>query len=61
MNLIFASRWLMQPSENWVLASQFIPDEGNIDRAWPFDIIPRVIDWNQWKRTEQGLKQRLKH
>ncbi len=34
-------------------------DEGNIDRAWPFDIIPRVIDWNQWKRTEQGLKQRL--
>lgn len=34
-------------------------DEGNIDRAWPFDIIPRVIDWSQWKRTEKGLKQRL--
>lgn len=35
-------------------------DKGNIDRAWPFDIIPRVIDWAQWKSAERGLKQRLK-
>lgn len=35
-------------------------DKGNIDRAWPFDIIPRVIDWKQWRKTEEGLKQRLK-
>jgi uncharacterized circularly permuted ATP-grasp superfamily protein len=34
-------------------------DEGNIDRAWPFDIIPRVIDKKQWDKTEAGLKQRL--
>lgn len=34
-------------------------DEGNIDRAWPFDIIPRVIDKKQWDKTDAGLKQRL--
>lgn len=32
---------------------------GNIDRAWPFDIIPRVISSKQWARAEAGLKQRL--
>ena len=32
---------------------------GNIDRAWPFDIIPRVISSKQWERAEAGLKQRL--
>ncbi len=31
----------------------------NIDRAWPFDIIPRIIDKSEWQRTELGLKQRL--
>jgi len=35
-------------------------DEGNIDRAWPFDIIPRAIAAKQWSKTEAGLKQRLK-
>ncbi len=35
-------------------------EEGNIDRAWPFDIIPRVISKKQWDTTEAGLKQRLK-
>ncbi|MBR9909580.1 MAG: circularly permuted type 2 ATP-grasp protein [Gammaproteobacteria bacterium] len=34
-------------------------DEGNIDRAWPFDIIPRVISKTQWDKTDAGLKQRL--
>ena len=27
-------------------------DEGNIDRAWPFDIIPRIIDAAEWKIIE---------
>ena len=31
----------------------------NIDRAWPFDIIPRVIPKAEWDRTEAGLKQRV--
>lgn len=35
-------------------------EEGNIDRAWPFDIIPRTISRKQWAVTEAGLKQRLK-
>lgn len=35
-------------------------EEGNIDRAWPFDIIPRTIEASDWKVAEAGLKQRLK-
>ncbi|MGZ5620912.1 MAG: circularly permuted type 2 ATP-grasp protein [Methylobacter sp.] len=34
-------------------------DEGNIDRAWPFDIIPRIISSTEWRKIEIGLKQRL--
>ncbi len=31
----------------------------NIDRAWPFDIIPRVIPRREWQHVEAGLAQRL--
>ncbi len=31
-----------------------------IDRAWPFDIIPRVIPLSEWQRVEDGLKQRVR-
>ena len=34
-------------------------EEGNIDRSWPFDIIPRTISAKQWQVTAQGLEQRL--
>ena len=34
-------------------------EAGNIDRAWPFDIIPRVMAKREWDRIEAGLKQRL--
>ena len=35
--------------------------EGNmIDRAWPFDIVPRIISAQQWEKTAAGLRQRLK-
>ena len=34
-------------------------DGANIDRAWPFDIIPRVMSNDEWRRIEVGLKQRL--
>ena len=34
-------------------------EAGNIDRAWPFDIIPRVISSSQWYRAAAGLEQRL--
>jgi uncharacterized circularly permuted ATP-grasp superfamily protein len=32
---------------------------GNIDRAWPFDVIPRVISTQEWKGIAAGLVQRL--
>ena len=31
----------------------------NVDRAWPFDVIPRVIPRREWEKTEAGLKQRV--
>ncbi|HMS89517.1 MAG TPA: circularly permuted type 2 ATP-grasp protein [Acidimicrobiales bacterium] len=35
-------------------------DEGNIDRAWPFDVIPRVIPAAEWRAVSEGLIQRLR-
>ena len=32
----------------------------NIDRAWPFDVIPRTLPASEWDRTAAGLKQRLR-
>ncbi len=32
---------------------------GSIDRAWPFDLIPRIIAKPEWDRIERGLAQRL--
>lgn len=32
---------------------------GAIDRAWPFDIIPRIIPQAEWDRIEAGLRQRV--
>lgn len=34
-------------------------EEGSIDRAWPFDLIPRIIDKREWDQIEAGLKQRV--
>jgi uncharacterized circularly permuted ATP-grasp superfamily protein len=34
-------------------------DGMNIDRAWPFDVVPRVIPGDEWRRVERGLAQRL--
>ena len=35
-------------------------DAGNIDRAWPFDLIPRIVAESEWKQIDAGLKQRLR-
>ncbi|MDN4503493.1 circularly permuted type 2 ATP-grasp protein [Alteromonadaceae bacterium BrNp21-10] len=32
----------------------------SIDRAWPMDIIPRIIANREWQKVEVGLKQRVK-
>src|SRR6478752_6236118 len=34
-------------------------DDRGIDRAWPFDVVPRVIDAQEWADLEAGLIQRL--
>ena len=34
-------------------------DGENIDRAWPMDIIPRIIPLREWQVLEKGLIQRL--
>ena len=34
-------------------------DGANIDRNWPFDIIPRIMARDEWERVDAGLKQRL--
>jgi uncharacterized circularly permuted ATP-grasp superfamily protein len=35
-------------------------EAGNIDRAWPFDVVPRIIEKTEWDQIEAGLKQRLR-
>ena len=35
-------------------------DSMNIDRSWPLDFVPRVMQASEWHRIEKGLKQRLK-
>ncbi len=32
----------------------------NVDRSWPFDIIPRTIARSEWIRTDLGLQQRVR-
>ena len=32
----------------------------NIDRSWPFDVIPRVISAREWKSVSKGLIQRTR-
>ncbi len=34
-------------------------DGRGIDRAWPMDIVPRIIEAAEWHRIEAGLRQRL--
>jgi uncharacterized circularly permuted ATP-grasp superfamily protein len=35
-------------------------DGRGIDRAWPMDIVPRIIEATEWRRVEAGLKQRMR-
>ncbi|MGB2318188.1 MAG: circularly permuted type 2 ATP-grasp protein [Litorivicinaceae bacterium] len=35
-------------------------DSMNVDRSWPLDLVPRVMQASEWHRIEKGLKQRLK-
>ncbi len=35
-------------------------DGRGIDRAWPFDVVPRIIAADEWRAIERGLLQRLR-
>lgn len=35
-------------------------DGKNIDRAWPFDFVPRIIERREWETIQAGLFQRLR-
>lgn len=64
--LSFADLKEMQKNAETVIAQMGISftvlysDKGNIDRLWPFDLLPRVIDETEWNVVSNGLKQRLK-
>lgn len=34
-------------------------DESETDQIWPFDVIPRLLCVQEWRRIEEGLKQRI--
>ncbi len=33
--------------------------EDGTEKVWPFDLLPRIIDADEWQCVEQGLKQRI--
>jgi len=35
-------------------------EDTSVDRAMPFDLIPRVISLKEWRQTEAGLQQRVR-
>ena len=35
-------------------------EEDNIDRAWPYDMIPRIISAREWATLSRGLAQRTR-
>jgi uncharacterized circularly permuted ATP-grasp superfamily protein len=37
----------------------YTQEEGSIDRVWPFDVIPRIIEKKEWDRIQEGLQQRV--
>jgi len=38
----------------------YTEEEGSIDRVWPFDPVPRIIEKQEWITIDKGLKQRVK-
>ena len=34
--------------------------QAGTEKVWPFDLLPRIIDGDEWAMVERGLKQRLK-
>ena len=34
--------------------------EAGTEKIWPFDLIPRIMEWQEWRSIEEGLKQRIR-
>jgi|GEM_PF-2719858 len=34
--------------------------EAGIEKFWPFDVIPRIVEAAEWERVERGLEQRIR-
>ncbi|NIV75649.1 MAG: hypothetical protein GWN37_12645 [Gammaproteobacteria bacterium] len=45
--------------ETGVTFTVYTQEEGSIDRAWPFDIIPRIMARAEWERIEAARPRRL--
>jgi uncharacterized circularly permuted ATP-grasp superfamily protein len=39
---------------------QIQDDDSGLDRPWPFDVIPRLIEADEWSRIRKGLVQRIR-
>src|ERR1700704_5982648 len=50
----------LQMFRNHGITFAVYPDEQGIEKVFPFDIIPRVISAQTWRRLEAGLKQRIR-
>ncbi len=35
-------------------------DNAGVEKTFPFDLIPRIVGANEWRRIEKGLKQRIR-
>lgn len=33
--------------------------EAGMEKVWPFDVLPRILDGGEWEQVEEGLKQRV--
>jgi uncharacterized circularly permuted ATP-grasp superfamily protein len=34
--------------------------EAGVEKIWPFDVVPRIIDADEWATVERGLQQRIR-
>ena len=35
-------------------------NEAGTEKVWPFDILPRIVEADEWTNIERGLKQRIR-
>ena len=49
----------MEVFRNHGITFAVYPDEQGTEKVFPFDVIPRVISAEAWRRLEAGLKQRM--